>query len=124
LAAVPRQKSKMRKIGLRLSRAVRKVLLTVLLTVAVVYAGFASVVLWAMHEPPETFGKVMAKMPGPVTFLLFPFETAWLRVRSGSLRIGDPAPDFSLLKLDKSGRVQLSDLTARQPVVLIFGSYT
>ena len=35
---------------------------------------------------------------------------------------GDAAPDFNLLKLDKSDRVQLSSL--HQPVVLIFGSYT
>ena len=124
LAALRWNKSKMRKIRFRMSPALRKVLLTVLLTVAVVYAGFAAVVFWAMHQPPETFGKVMAKMPGPVPFLLFPFETAWLHVRSGSLRIGDPAPDFSLMKLDKSGRVQLSALAAGQPVVVIFGSYT
>ena len=39
-------------------------------------------------------------------------------------RPGDPAPDFSLLKLDKSERIQLSQLTAKQPVVLVFGSYT
>jgi hypothetical protein len=114
----------MRKIRLRVSPAVRKVLLTVLLTVAVVYAGFAAVVFWAMHQPPEMFGQVMAKMPGPAPFLLFPFESAWLHVRSGSLHLGDAAPDFSLMKLDKSARVQLSDLTAKQPVVLIFGSYT
>ena len=77
-----------------------------------------------MRQPPETFGKVMAKMPGPVPFLLFPFETAWLRARAGSLRPGDLAPDFSLMKLDKTARVQLSDLTKQQPVVLVFGSYT
>jgi hypothetical protein len=114
----------MRKIRPQVSPAVRRGLLTVLLTVAVVYAVFATVVLWAMHQPPETFGKVMAKIPGPAPFLLFPFETAWLQVRSGSLHVGDPASDFSLMKLDKSGRVQLSALTAGQPVVLIFGSYT
>ena len=35
-----------------------------------------------------------------------------------------PAPDFSLLKLDKTERVQLSALNKQQPVVLVFGSYT
>jgi peroxiredoxin len=40
------------------------------------------------------------------------------------LRPGDAAPDFSLAKLDKTASVQLSSLTAHQPVVLVFGSYT
>ena len=109
---------------LKISPRVRKVLLLAAAGLALAYAGFASLVLWAMHQPPETFGKVMAKMPGPVPFLLFPFETAWLRARAGSLHPNDPAPDFSLMKLDKTARVQLSQLTRQQPVVLIFGSYT
>jgi hypothetical protein len=100
------------------------ILLRIFLGLAVVYCSFGIFVWWAMHQPPETFGRVMAKMPGPVPFLLFPFETAWLHARAGSLHIGDPAPDFSLLKVDKSERVQLSSLNQRQPVVLIFGSYT
>jgi hypothetical protein len=66
----------------------------------------------------------MAKMPGPVPFLLFPFETLWTHARAGSLQVGDAAPDFSLLKLDKTERVQLSSLNKEQPVVLVFGSYT
>jgi hypothetical protein len=109
---------------LKLGRRFRKVLLRVGAVLMVAYASFATLVVWAMHQPPETFGKVMAKMPGPVPFLLFPFETAWLRARAGSLHPGDPAPDFSLLKLDKTARVRLSELTQQQPVVLVFGSYT
>jgi hypothetical protein len=112
------------QISLRPSPRVRRVLLRVAVVLAVLYASFASLVVWAMHQPPETFGKVMAKMPGPVPFLLFPFETAWLRARAGALHPGDPAPDFSLMKLDKSASVQLSELTKQQPVVLVFGSYT
>jgi hypothetical protein len=114
----------MRKLWLKLGPGVRHAVLAVLLIVAVGYGVFASLILWAMRQPPETFAKVMAKMPGPVPFLLFPFETAWLHARAGSLRVGDQAPDFSLMKQDKSARVQLSTLTAAQPVVLIFGSYT
>lgn len=43
--------------------------------------------------------------------------------------IGQLAPDFELVLLDKTGatttnKVKLSDLRGRQPVVLIFGSYT
>jgi hypothetical protein len=114
----------MGKLRLKLGPVVRRAVLAVLITVAVGYAAFASLILWAMRQPPETFGKVMAKMPGPVPFLLFPFETAWLHARAGGLRVGDQAPDFSLMKQDKSARVRLSTITATQPVVLIFGSYT
>jgi hypothetical protein len=78
-----------------------------------------------MRRSPEQFGKVMAKIPGPVPFLIFPFETLWMRARAGVLQVGSPAPDFSLTKLDKTAQVQLSSLTAQQkPVVLVFGSYT
>jgi hypothetical protein len=78
-----------------------------------------------MSRPPETFARFMAKLPGPVPFLLFPFETLWTHARAGALQVGDPAPDFSLMKLDKSASVQLSSLTAQgRPVALIFGSYT
>jgi hypothetical protein len=78
-----------------------------------------------MRKPPETFGRFMSKLPGPVAFLMFPFETLWMHARSGHLHVGDPAPDFSLLKLHENTSVQLSNLTAAgRPVVLIFGSYT
>jgi len=90
----------------------------------VFYVGFAGYIVWAMHQPPETFGRVMSHMPGAAVFLAFPFEAVWTHVRAGVLHPGDTAPDFSLLKLDKTERVQLSSLTAQQPVVLIFGSYT
>ena len=78
-----------------------------------------------MQRPPEQFAGVMAKIPGPVPFLIFPFETLWMRARAGHLAVGDRAPDFMLTKLDKSAQIQLSSLTAqKRPVVLIFGSYT
>jgi hypothetical protein len=67
----------------------------------------------------------MSKLPGELPFMIFPFETMWMRARAGALRVGDPAPDFTLAKLDKSAHVQLSSLTAEgKPVALIFGSYT
>jgi len=78
-----------------------------------------------MRRPPEQFAGVMAHIPGPIPFLVLPFETLWLRARSGALQVGDAAPDFSLAKLDKTDRVRLSSLSAQgRPVVLIFGSYT
>jgi hypothetical protein len=95
-----------------------------LLVAIVLYAAFAGYIVWAMRQPPETFARVMSHMPGPAVFLTLPFESLWTHARAGELRPGDAAPDFSLLKLDKSARVQLSSLTANQPVVLVFGSYT
>jgi hypothetical protein len=78
-----------------------------------------------MRQSPDTFARVMAKVPGPVAFLILPFETLWTHARAGSLQVGDAAPDFSLMKLDKSSQIKLSALTAQgQPVVLVFGSYT
>ncbi len=112
------------KHRLHLSATSRKRLGIGALVLIVVYMAFGGYIWWAMNQPPETFGRVMAKMPGPVPFLLFPFETFWLRARAGHLQVGDPAPDFSLLKLDKTERVQLSTLNQKQPVVLVFGSYT
>jgi len=108
----------------RLKPRTRKVLFAVFALLLVAYAAFVVVVLWSMRQPPETFGRVMSKMPGPVPFLLFPFETAWMHARAGNLAIGDPAPDFSLLKVDKSSTVNLAQLNRTQPVVLVFGSYT
>ena len=85
----------------------------------------AELCIAVMRQSPETFARVMARVPGPVAFLVLPFETLWMRARAGKLQVGDPAPDFALMKLDKSAQIQLSALTAqRQPVVLMFGSYT
>jgi peroxiredoxin len=47
-----------------------------------------------------------------------------MKARAGTLQVGSAAPDFSLFKLDKTERVQLSALNKQQPVVLVFGSYT
>jgi len=100
-----------------------KYLLRAALVLAIFYASFVGLIWWAMHQPPETFGRVMKHMPDAV-FLVAPFETMWMHARAGHLQAGDPAPDFSLTKLDKSATVQLSAITAQQPVVLVFGSYT
>lgn len=101
----------------------RKSIVAIVLVVAAAYAGFVGYVWSAMHKSPEQFGHVMAKLP-QFSYFLVPFETMWTSARAGRLHTGDAAPDFRLLKLDKSTSVQLSSLTANQPVVLVFGSYT
>jgi hypothetical protein len=94
------------------------------LALMVAYLAFGTFIWRSMHRPPEAFGRVMSRMPGPVVFLLFPFETLWTRARAGTLNVGDSAPDFSLARLNQLGTVQLSNLNKQQPVVLVFGSYT
>lgn len=103
---------------------VRRILLGVLAALLGAYVVFGAFIWWTMHRPPEDLGRVMARIPGPVIFLLYPFETLWLHARAGTLNVGDRAPDFSLAKVDKSGSIQLSELNRQRPVVLIFGSYT
>lgn len=102
----------------------RPILFRLLGLVFLLWIAFVAVVWWSMQQPPETFGRVMSRIPVPAAFVLAPFETMWTHARAGTLQLGDPAPDFSLMKLDKTERIQLSALTAGQPVVLIFGSYT
>jgi hypothetical protein len=96
---------------------------TILLVLFVLWVGFVTFMWRAMHRSPEDFARVMKHMPWEV-FLVVPFESLWTRARAGTLHVGDHAPDFSLMKLDKSANVRLSELNAKQPVVMIFGSYT
>ena len=105
-------------------KRLRRIALGLLLTAVVLYVAFAGFLWWAMRQPPEKFGRIMSKMPGPVVFMLFPFETLWVHARAGTLNVGDRAPDFTLLKVDQSGSIQLSGLNRQRPVVLVFGSYT
>ncbi len=100
-------------------RISKPILLRILTAALILWLAFVGLVWWSMRQPPEKFGRVMSRMPGPAVFLLAPFET-----RAGTLNLGDPAPDFTAVKLDKTDKVQLSSLTSRQPVVLVFGSYT
>lgn len=108
----------------RKKRSLKRIVLTVVVVLVVLWVIASATVYAEMRKPPEQFGRFMMHVPGPVAFLALPFETMWLRARAGTLHVGDPAPDFSLEKLDKSGQVQLSSLLTKQPVVLVFGSYT
>jgi|SRR6185437_5601785 len=85
---------------------------------------FVAYVDWAMRQPPEVFGGVMAHMPMPAFFVL-PFETLWNRTRAGQLHPGDQAPAFTLKELQGGeGSVDMATLWKDHPVVLVFGSYT
>jgi hypothetical protein len=95
----------------------------VLVVVFILWLGFVGFMFRIMHRPPEAFASVMMHLPWQV-FLICPFETLWTQARAGTVHVGDPAPDFTLTKLDKSGTVHLSELNQKQPVVMIFGSYT
>ena len=109
---------------MKLSRSTTRKLLGAFCLLAVAWAIGCGVIYSAMRKPPEQFGHFMTKLPGPVAFLMFPFETMWMRARAGTLKVGDRAPDFSLMKVHESERVQLSTLNQQEPVVLVFGSYT
>src|SRR5437764_8258873 len=66
---------------------------------------------WAMHQPPEVFGHVMASMPMPAYFVL-PFETLWMGARGGHLKVGDAAPDLGVKKLEDHSAIGLASLWA------------
>ena len=123
MSTVPDSLPSVRKFSSRLSPRARKITGRILAVLLGVWLSFVGFIFWAMNQPPEKFGAVMKHMPWPV-FLVLPFETLWNQARGGTLHVGDPAPDFTLTKLDKSGAVQLSELTKKQPVVMVFGSYT
>jgi hypothetical protein len=61
-----------------------------------------------MRQPPETFARFMTRVPAPIAFVVLPFETLWTQARAGSLQVGDLAPDFSLMKLDKRSQIRFS----------------
>jgi hypothetical protein len=90
---------------------------------AILWLAFVGYIDWAMHQPPEVFGRVMMHMPMPAYFL-FPFETMWTQARFGHVNPGDTAPDFTVQTLDTKSPVQLASLWAAKPVVFVFGSYT
>jgi hypothetical protein len=102
----------------RAMRVFVKIAASVLVLYQILLAG-----LLLVMRRPTPFGKVMRHMPGPA-FAILPFKRLWFVARAGRLKPGDAAPDFTLMTSDKKSRVQLSSFRGRQPVVLVFGSYT
>ena len=100
-----------------------RIALRILLVLVVLWGFFVAGLAWAMRQPPDQFGAIMAKMP-MAAFLVLPFETLWMSARAGHLAIGDAAPGFTLKSPDGSSTVELASFQGKRPVVLIFGSYT
>lgn len=94
-----------------------------ILAVFVLWLCVVGVVYYLMRRPPDEFAKNIARLPRPA-MMLFPFQTMWNSARAGSLKPGDPAPDFNLPSVDGSRNVKLSSFLGSRPVVLVFGSYT
>lgn len=90
---------------------------------ALLYAVFLGGIFTAMKQEPEQFANLVAKMPMPA-MMLFPFESFWSAARAVALSPGQPAPDFLLYTADRKSQVRLSSHQHKQPVVLVFGSYT
>jgi hypothetical protein len=44
--------------------------------------------------------------------------------KEGSLKVGDRAPDVSLVSLDGKSPVRISEHVGGRPLILVFGSYT
>lgn len=100
-----------------------KILARVVGAILLLWVVLTGALYVAMTRPPETFGAVMKHVP-PVAMAILPFKPLWMSARSGHLKVGDPAPDFTLPALHGGGTVTLSQEYRHQPVVLVFGSYT
>jgi hypothetical protein len=96
----------------------------VLLAAVVLYIALAATVVTAMLQPPSRFGQIMRYLPAPLVWGLLPGPRIWLWARQGTLAEGQLAPDFTLATSDRTGSVTRSSHRGKQPVVLIFGSYT
>lgn len=100
-----------------------RIVLRIAAALVLIYAALVALLAIAMRQPPDTFGAIMAKMPG-IAFMVLPFERLWMSARAGHLTAGEAAPDFTLKTVDGSAQVRLSSFRGAKPVVLIFGSYT
>ena len=92
-------------------------------TIVLLWVVATGMLYAAMTRPPEAFGAVMKHVP-PVAMAILPFKPLWMSARAGDLDVGDAVPDFTLPALHGGAPITLSDEYRRQPVVLVFGSYT
>ena len=87
------------------------------------YGTFVGALFIVMCQPPPRFGRLMAHVPMSAMAIV-PFEPMWNVARKGGTRVGELAPDFTLPTVDRTAEVRLSSFRGKQPVVLVFGSYT
>ena len=95
-----------------------------LLLVVAIYVVMVGLLAYVVTRPPDEFGQIMKHVPPALVFWVLPGQRMFTWARAGQLREGDPAPDFTLRTLDRSGTVSLSSFRGSRPVVLVFGSYT
>jgi hypothetical protein len=100
-----------------------KRLMKTLVTLVALYAAICGLLFAAMLQSPDTFARIMKHVPW-AAFMVLPFKPLWMTARSGHVRVGDAAPDFSLEGADHKSHFQLASLRGQKPVVLVFGSYT
>ena len=100
-----------------------RILLRIVVVLVLLYAAAVACLAIAMRQPPDTFGRIMAKLPA-VAFIVLPFKPLWMNARAGKLQVGQPAPDFTLKSAGGGSTVSLSSFRGLRPVVLVFGSYT
>jgi len=67
---------------------------------------------------------VLCKMAGSPRDAYGMVRYALPHMHSGSLKVGDNAPDASLVALDGENRFHIRERTGGRPLVVIFGSYT
>jgi len=99
------------------------VVVWVLIVLALAYVCFLAGMFMVMCQRQRRFGQIMRHFPMPLMAVL-PFVPLWNVARRGATRVGQLAPDFSLPTIDRSRQVTLSSFRGKQPVVLVFGSYT
>lgn len=73
-------------------------------------------------------GAALVLAAGGFVFMMGP-RNAWGMLRydqrkEGALRVGDQAPDVSLMALDGVTRMPLRGHIGSRPLVIVFGSYT
>jgi len=71
---------------------------------------------------------VLASVAGVIAWKIGPRNVIGMlrydQRKEGSLKVGDRAPDVSLVSLDGKTPVRLSEHVGARPLILVFGSYT
>jgi hypothetical protein len=81
----------------------------VLGVVLVLLVGAFAGLSFMAGSPKDAYGMVRYALP---------------HMHRGSLKVGDDAPDASLVALDGDQRFHIRERTGAKPLVLVFGSFT